>query len=83
MSSMPYAVCRMPYAVCTVCRMLYEAGSLMAVIQIGPEFPPVGFQLFHSIFCWVPSQAFDLKNDVSEIWIRFLELVQILDAPKP
>jgi hypothetical protein len=58
----------------------------MAVIQIGPEFPPVGFQLVHLSLCWVPGQAFDLKNDVSGMWIRFwtfLELVQVLDAPKP
>jgi hypothetical protein len=59
----------------------YEAGSLMAVIQISVEIPPVGFQLFNFICGRVPSQPSNLKKYVSEIWIRFLEPVQIMDAP--
>jgi hypothetical protein len=53
----------------------------MAAIDVSIEIPPVGFQLFHFNIWGVPSQPSDLKYGISETWIRFVELVQIVDAP--
>jgi hypothetical protein len=53
----------------------------MAVIEISIEIPPVGFQLLYFILVGVPSQPSNLKYGISEMWIRFIDLVQILDAP--
>jgi hypothetical protein len=67
---------------CATEKESYEAGSLMAVIEIFMELPPWVF-----IFLLgygqegPPCQSSNLKNDISEKSVRFLKLIHIFDAP--